>query len=210
MILYWALCARTLYKINAGSFVSFPPSFTKSNLGVNINHLVGRFKFENVAHLPVLAESGTYVLSTAYINKEYRYIKSLALYLPLSLSFLGRVNPRSDAIPRCKSHCVAYAGHGLRAGPPASGYIKGHMEQFLDVNAHRFQDRNTTLHGLKHSMRLLVFKSIYYRCAGVSSILILVYSAFRSVKYKDLPDLEVFLKNLAWCLFVREKSLWLL
>lgn len=70
LILYWALCARTLYKIDVGNFVSSPPSFTKSNLGVNINHLLGGFKFENVAHLPVLAESGTYVLPTAISTKS--------------------------------------------------------------------------------------------------------------------------------------------
>lgn len=125
LILCWALCARPLYKIkiNAGDFVSFPPSFTTSNLGVNINHLLGGFKFENVQHLPVLAESGTYVVPTAHINKEYRYTRSLASYLPLSLSFLGRINPRSDAIYRCKSQCVAYANHDLRVGPPTSRYI---------------------------------------------------------------------------------------
>jgi hypothetical protein len=98
--------------------------------------------------------------------------------------------------------------YDLAHDPSTSNDRKGHMEQFLEVNAHRFQDRNTTLHGLKHGIRLLVFESI---CgyAGVSSILMLVYSAFRSVKYEDLHLLKEFLQNSAWCSFASEKSSWL-
>ena len=53
---------------------------------------------------------------------------------------------------------------------------------------------NTTLHGLKQGTKLLVVESIC-RGAGVSSTLVLVYNAFRSVKYQDLHELKVFLDN---------------
>ncbi|KAI3096024.1 hypothetical protein CBS147333_9660 [Penicillium roqueforti] len=98
--------------------------------------------------------------------------------------------------------------YDLAQDPSTSDDRKGHMEQFLEVNAHRFQDRNTTLHGLKHGIRLLVFESI---CgyAGVSSILMLVYSAFRSVKYLDFHPLKEYFKSSAWCSLASEKSSWL-
>ena len=96
----------------------------------------------------------------------------------------------------------------LSQNPATSDDRKGHIEEFLQVNSHRFKDKNSTHHGIKHGIRLLVFESI---CgyAGVSAILILVYSAFRSVRYKEYFTMKRSLENTLWELLAKDKSSWL-
>lgn len=85
----------------------------------------------------------------------------------------------------------------------------GHINQFIEANSLRFKDKNTTSHGIKHGIRLLVFERTYGH-AGVSAILILVYSRFRKVKYKHHFLLKQLIhRSPLWDSLARDKSSWL-
>lgn len=87
--------------------------------------------------------------------------------------------------------------------------LNGHINQFLSVNNHRFKDKNTALHGIKHGIRLLVFERIYDNI-GISSILIPLYSHFRGIKYKTFKTLKNLLQaSFLWDSLARDKYLWL-
>lgn len=85
----------------------------------------------------------------------------------------------------------------------------GHIQEFLQLNANRFKDQNSTLHGIKHGIRLLVFELIY-GYPGVSAILILFYSHFRSVKYGNHIGLKsLIFEEPGWHSLAIQKSSWL-
>ncbi|KAJ5115526.1 hypothetical protein NUU61_001285 [Penicillium alfredii] len=84
----------------------------------------------------------------------------------------------------------------------------GHINQFLRENTHRFKDEKSASHGIRHGIRLLVFERTYEH-VGVSAILILVYSQFRSVKYKNYLLLkELLQKDHLWGSLASGKSSW--
>ncbi|KAJ5988257.1 hypothetical protein N7481_003467 [Penicillium waksmanii] len=85
----------------------------------------------------------------------------------------------------------------LAQHPASSKSRQSHINQFVEANKHRFKDRNTALHGIKHGIRLLVFEKIY-GCAGTSSVFFFIYGYFRSVKYEFYPDLAKSLKHTFW------------
>lgn len=94
----------------------------------------------------------------------------------------------------------------LSQNPATSDDRSGHIDGFLQANALRFQDKSTTRNGIKHGIRLLVFESIYGH-VGVSAILMLVYTAFRSVKYREYSIMKEYLEK--WKSLARGKSSWL-
>jgi len=96
----------------------------------------------------------------------------------------------------------------LSQDPEKSDDRKGHIDDFLQDNTHRFKDQNSTRHGIKHGIRLLVFETIYGH-VGVSAILILVYSAFRSVQYKEHFFMKRSLEGTDWESLAKDKSSWL-
>lgn len=96
----------------------------------------------------------------------------------------------------------------LSQNPAISDHRKGHIDHYLQVNIHRFKDQKSTRHGIKHGIRLLVFETIYGH-VGISAILILVYSAFRSVKYKEHFWMKRSLEDTAWESLAKDKSSWL-
>lgn len=97
----------------------------------------------------------------------------------------------------------------LHRDPSAAEDHNGHINQFIEANSLRFKDKNTTLHGIKHGIRLLVFERTYEH-VGVSAILILVYSRFRKVKYKHHFLLKQLLQGFPlWDSLARNKSSWL-
>ncbi|KAI9039867.1 uncharacterized protein KD926_008968 [Aspergillus affinis] len=97
----------------------------------------------------------------------------------------------------------------LHQDPDMADYKQnGHIHEFLQSNADRFKDRNSTLHGIKHGIRLLVFELIFGH-AGVSAILVLFYSHFRGVKYKNHIELKSLILESPWQSLAIHKSSWL-
>ncbi|KAJ5901455.1 hypothetical protein N7495_001983 [Penicillium taxi] len=97
----------------------------------------------------------------------------------------------------------------LSEDPASSNDHQGYIKKFIEAHAPLFKDKNTTLHGIKQGIRLLVFEKMY-GAAGSSSIFIFTYGPFRSVKYKLYPNLKGLFERTSWNKVARERTNWLI
>ena len=81
----------------------------------------------------------------------------------------------------------------------------GHIQEYLDLNSHRFINKEVTRAGLKHGIKLLVLERLLGQRA-ISAILSFKYTLFRAVKYEDLNSLVRGIDQIRWILELVEKK----
>jgi hypothetical protein len=86
---------------------------------------------------------------------------------------------------------------------------KGHINQYLQCNTHRFIDKHLTGKGIVRGIKLLVFEKMV-GTSGISAILSFGNTKFRAVKYGELASLREMVDKSKWIkALAQRKAAWL-
>lgn len=85
----------------------------------------------------------------------------------------------------------------------------GHIKEYIDANAHRFENKDLAQHGIQYGIRLLVFERLLGE-SGSSAILCFSFYRFRSLNFPQLDCLGQEVRETPWIWdLAKDKSGWL-